>query len=89
MDYHPLTQEEAEDFVRLWQSSRSGQAVADRLGLSRQRVHQIAEKMRLAGIPLKRGSYDRKRQRMENNWDVEKLKRILDEERGPINANSI
>lgn len=81
MNNTPLTQEEAEDFVRLWQSSRSGQAVAKVLGLSRQRVHQIADRMRLAGIPLKRGSYDRKKQRMEQHWDVEKLKQITQEER--------
>lgn len=80
MNNTPLTQEKAEQFVRFWQRSTSGAAVARLFGISRQRAHQIATRMREAGIPLKGGSYDKRRERVENNWDVEKLKQITQEE---------
>lgn len=68
-----ITQEQAEEFVKLWQTSTTGVVVAKKLGLSRQRVHQIASQLRLAGVPLKQkkepNSYD-------NALDIEKLKQL-------------
>lgn len=52
MESKPLTQEEAETFVKLWQKM-PGSSVAKVFNISRQRAHQIADALAKAGVPLK------------------------------------
>lgn len=52
MDNMPLTQEQAEEFIRLWQRM-PGASVARVFKMSRQRAHQIADKLAEAGVPLR------------------------------------
>lgn len=68
-----ISQEQAEEFVKLWQTSTTGVVVAKKLGLSRQRVHQIASQLRLLGIPLKQ---KKEPNSYSNTLDIEKLKQI-------------
>lgn len=69
-----MNQKEAEAFVRLWQK-HTGTYVAKKLKLSRQRVHQIAQRMRDAGIPLKKKRYPSE---IASRLDIEKLKLIAE-----------
>lgn len=70
----PISQEKAEEFVRLWQASPTATAVARKLNMSRQRVHQIAEKLVAIGVPLKK---KKESPEIFPHLDVEKLKRIV------------
>lgn len=67
-----ISQEKAEQFVRMWQT-HTGAFVGKQLGLSRQRVHQIANQLRSAGVPLKGKTASNS---YSNKLDIEKLKQL-------------
>lgn len=78
MKNQPLTQEQAEEFVRLWQT-KPGTYVAKHFSISRQRVDQIANNLSKAGVPLRnRLSYNS----IAKNLDIEQLTKVAKEARG-------
>lgn len=48
-----MNQEEAENFVQVWQTSTSRAEVMERLGLSLRQVDGRAYRLRRRGVPLK------------------------------------
>lgn len=78
MNSTSLTQAQAENFVRLWQRNKNQTEVGRILGLSRQRVHQIANNLRESGVPLFRPKP--RFNALASTLDIEKLKQIAIEE---------
>lgn len=68
-----MNQQEAEEFVRVWQTSNSRAEVMERLSLEPRQVDGRAYRLRKQGVPLKTYSATHKL------LDVDRLKRLAQE----------
>lgn len=66
-----MNNDEAKEFVKIWQTSNSVKEVAEKLGISEPTAWSRGNKLRKAGVPLKKFS-------RASTLDIDELKRLAE-----------